>query len=244
MRKLALMLVVAVFFISAIAFGQSDMQQGPPGMQGGMRDRQFQGVAGTITEITKDGLTVKTVHGDVAKVKVSADTRFRRDRADAKLSDFKVGELVMVGGEQDKSGAWNARFVAMRSDFGGGEMRGGRMGGERPNPEDLGKTFIFGQLTKIEETKLTVHRPDGVDQVIEVDENTSFHNAHGESITLADFKVGDRVGGRGAIKNGVFVPTDFRQAPTHMGRGMMGPGGPPHDDSVPPPPSNNNLPKD
>lgn len=247
MRKMALMFV-PMFLTAVFAFCQPDAQQGPPpGMNGGMRGRQ--GVIGTITEITKDGLTVKTVHGDSAAVKVSSDTRFRRDRADAKLSDFKVGELIMVGGEQDKNGAWNARFIAMRSDFGEGEMRGGRFGGNRPDPADLGKTFVVGQLTKIEDTKLTIHRPDGVDQVVEVDESTSFRNAHGESITLADFKVGDRVGGRGAIKNGTFVASEFRQAPARMGRGM-GPGGPAangmppnHDGSAPPPPTNNSAPQ-
>ncbi len=31
----------------------------------------------------------------------------------------------------------------------------------------------------------------------------------GESITLADVKVGDSVVGRGALKNGVFVPTEL-----------------------------------
>jgi hypothetical protein len=32
-------------------------------------------------------------------------------------------------------------------------------------------------------------------------------NAGGESITLADVKVGDEVAGQGSLKNGVFVPT-------------------------------------
>jgi hypothetical protein len=35
-------------------------------------------------------------------------------------------------------------------------------------------------------------------------------NAGGESITFADVKVGDSVAGRGALKNGVFVPTELR----------------------------------
>ena len=33
--------------------------------------------------------------------------------------------------------------------------------------------------------------------------------AGGESITLADIKVGDTVAGQGALKNGVFVPTEL-----------------------------------
>ena len=43
------------------------------------------------------------------------------------------------------------------------------------------------------------------DQTIEVDENTSFRK-QGESITLPDIKVGDKVFGRGEMKNETFVP--------------------------------------
>ena len=84
--------------------------------------------------------------------------------------------------------------------------------------------------------KLTILRPDGVSQVIGVDEGTSFKrggrvlaeivngdvsgsspagrgsatgNSGGESITLADVKTGDSVAGRGILKNGVFVPTEL-----------------------------------
>jgi hypothetical protein len=100
--------------------------------------------------------------------------------------------------------------------------------------EDLGKVFITGKVTAIDDVKLTVMRPDGVSQVIEVDEGTSFKRggrgmasmmngsgpvgatggrpdvaAGAESITLADVKVGDTVVGPGALKNGVFVPTQL-----------------------------------
>jgi hypothetical protein len=73
-------------------------------------------------------------------------------------------------------------------------------------PDQLGKKFIIGEVTKIDGTKLTIKRPDGVEQTIEVDEDTSFRKRGNESVTLADIKVGDRVGGRGEIKNGTFVP--------------------------------------
>jgi hypothetical protein len=35
------------------------------------------------------------------------------------------------------------------------------------------------------------------------------NEASGESITLADVKVGDSVAGRGAVKNGLFVATEL-----------------------------------
>ena len=40
--------------------------------------------------------------------------------------------------------------------------------------EGLGKVYIAGTVTAIDELKLTVKRTDGVVQVIEVDEGTSF----------------------------------------------------------------------
>ena len=40
--------------------------------------------------------------------------------------------------------------------------------------EDLGKTYITGKVTAIDEVNLTIERPDGVSQKIMVDESTSF----------------------------------------------------------------------
>ncbi|HZS26333.1 MAG TPA: hypothetical protein VFB76_03820, partial [Candidatus Angelobacter sp.] len=68
--------------------------------------------------------------------------------------------------------------------------------------------FIAGEVKAINETKLTIARPDGQTQEIEVDENTSFRKGM-ESITLPDIKVGDFVRGRGELKNNVFVPKEL-----------------------------------
>jgi hypothetical protein len=110
--------------------------------------------------------------------------------------------------------------------------------------EDLGKAYIAGRVTAIDMDglKLTVMRPDGVSQVIGLDEGTSFKRggrgmaammsgsgevgsgevgrggegpggrvgSGGESITLADVKVGDSVAGRGTMKSGFFVPAELR----------------------------------
>ena len=163
--------------------------------------RQGQGVAGTIGEIKKDGFTVNTLQGKTVTVKVTSETRFRKDRQDAKLADFKPGDTVMVGGEPAGADAWTARFVASRQGGGEGDMQALR--------EGMGKQFIAGEVKAIDGTKLTIARPDGQTQTIEVDENTSFHKGR-DSITLPDIKVGDRVFGRGQLNSaGVFVPTTF-----------------------------------
>lgn len=158
-----------------------------------------QGVAGTIGEIKPDGFTVKTMEGKTVTVKVTGETRFRKDRQEAKFADFKPGDMVMVGGEPAGEDMWTARFVASRQGGGEGNMQAMR--------EGMGKQFIAGEVKAIDGTKLTIARPDGQTKTIEVDENTSFRKGR-ESITLPDIKVGDHVFGRGAVNSaGVFVPT-------------------------------------
>lgn len=190
-----LVLLLAVVAIGAVA------QHGPPpegapsdnerGARRGMQGFAGQGTAGNITAINGDTLTIKTMSG-TETIKTTADTMFRRNRENARLSDFKVGDTVFVAG--DKSGdTWTARIVAMRSGPG------------MFNPDDLGKKFIIGEVTKIDGTKITVKRPDNVEQTIEVDDDTSFRNTRRESVTLADIKVGDHIGGRGKLENGTFL---------------------------------------
>ena len=120
--------------------------------------------------------------------------------------------------------------------------------------ENLGKTYIMGKVTAIDldNAKMTVERPDKVAQTIGFDETTSFKRGHlggrggfgaggdttstptatSESITLADVKVGDQVGGQGSLKGGVFVPTQLTVATPGQGRrhaaeGAAPAGGPP-----------------
>jgi len=84
-----------------------------------------------------------------------------------------------------------------------------------------------------------VERPDHVAQTIGFDETTSFRKGGrgggrmggadapaaapaegGESITLADIKVGESVRGTGSVKGGTFVPTEL----VVMQRGPRGAG--------------------
>jgi hypothetical protein len=220
MRTKAMRVACVLMVLAVAAMAQDAPPQGGQASEGGrrMRNMEGRGTFGAITEIKGDTLTLQGREGKTETVKVSDATKYRREGQDAKFADFKVGDRVMVAGEQ-KDGVWIAEMV------GSGRPGGGGAGGGRGmmNPEDMGKKFIAGEITKIDETKLTVHRMDGQDQVIEVDETTSFRNNKRERITLADVKVGDKVMGRGEMKGETFVPTmlnvgDFPQ--------RIGPGGP------------------
>ncbi len=231
-RKLAVLLLLT----AAMAWAQSDpaapqdQQSSPQQQQGQWRGRgqrgNFQGTGGTITAIEGDAITIKNMDGKQATVKVTPETRYRRDRQESKLSDFKVGDMIMVRGEPSGENTWTAQGIMSNQSMAQGMMM---------MREEMGKKIIAGEVAKIDGTSLTINRPDGQTQVIQVDESTSFRNAKRESITLADIKVGDRVFGRGELKQGVFVPAVLNVgAPGEMR--MMRREGPGAPAQTPPPP--------
>ncbi len=194
---------------------QTDQPGNGPGMrEGGMRGRGFRGTAGEITAVNADGFTIKTMQGNSATVKVTSETKFLRNREPIKMSDLKVGDSIGVSGSPDANDptTWNANFIVDRTAQ------------AKEFKENLGKTIIAGEVKSIDGTNLTILRPDGVTQTISVDENTSFRKAR-ESVTLADIKPGDRVMGRGALKDGVFLASQLGVGgPGGMGMGMGGGG--------------------
>ena len=181
-------------------------RRGPGGPQG----QRFQGTGGTITSLDKDTMVLRGLEGKTITVRLTEATRYRRDQKDAKLADFKVGEAVVVRGTPAGENTWTAEVVAARPAM------------EARFREGLGKEFIVGEIKSIEGLKLTILRVDGQTQTIAVDENTSFQK-QGESITLADIKPGDRVFGRGALKDGTFVPAVLTVGDPRQGLRMGGP---------------------
>ena len=224
-------------------------------------------VRGTVTAATADHLTVKTEAGDLYSVAVTPNTQVRNGRDPMKYADIHVGDGVGAMGELDRP---NKTVHALALYVVSAEQL-------KKAREDMGKTYITGKVTAIDELKLTILRSDNVTQVIAVDEGTSFKRGGrgmqqafgggldglgagagggagryrqgagggaaaqgagpadpaGESITLADVKVGDLVAGRGALKSGVFIPTELnvadapvrgqRRRPTDGGDGAAAP---------------------
>jgi hypothetical protein len=216
--------LLALFLLGGIyAMAQSQIQvqerggNMPPG----------ENVAGKVTAVSKDSITISPMTGgEPVTIKVGESTRVMKERQPAKLEDIKVDETVFARGKLNGNtmeaavvGVVNPEMV-QRLQQGGGP--GGVGGGF--NREDLGKKFIVGEVKAINETKLTVARPDGQTQEIEVDENTSFRKGQ-ESITLPDIKVGDFVRGRGELKDNVFVPKELIVGRPQMRMMMGGAGG-------------------
>lgn len=232
MKKLfaASFLASALFCASA---QQVMMQGGGPGQGAGMMQMNAKNTTiGTITAISGDSLTVKTVWGKTVTVKTNAETRFNTTGGgmmmtrqqggpngqtttttsgtpapaappveNGKISDFKVGDPVIVRGDVEGDSIANAKGV----------MKGNQMMVDMLERQaaEMGKTIVAGEIKSIDETKLTINRVDGVTSTIEVDENTSFMRGR-ENITLADFKVGDNIMAQGEVKNGTFMVKSLR----------------------------------
>lgn len=214
--------------------GSSAQEEGRGRFPGG------QMVRGVVTEVSAEALTVKSERGEVYRIVTTTNTRLMKDRQPVKMADIKPGDGVGAAGVMDAPNKTVHAAFVMVADA---EQ-------VKKAQADLGKTYIAGKVTAMDDVKLTVQRPDGVSQVIQVDEGTSFRRGRGrgvsgmggafgdtsagtvgqpsggaaaagaESITLADIKVGDGVVGRGALKNGVFVPTELGvMDPAAGGRG-------------------------
>jgi hypothetical protein len=218
----------AVLFAGLVAGAQDappPQGQGGPGGRGGRAGGGMMmmggGNAGQITAISGDVITLKTTTGSEVTLKTTADTRvIGKDRQMIAVKDLKVGDYIGAGGPPGGD-ASQPRFIRVLD-----EQDIKRLQEFEAN---LGKTVIAGEVKAINDTKLTIARPDGQTQDIELDEGTSLKRGRDESITLADVKVGDRVMGQGAVKNGVFVPAELHVMTPGMrrergqGGGQQGP---------------------
>jgi hypothetical protein len=183
----------------------------------------MQRVGGTITAVSDTAVTVKAEDGTIYQVTTTPNTRVMKGQGvTVKVADLKVGDGVTAAGNMDAPNkTLHAAFVMAVDAEQLKKLR-----------ENLGKTYIAGKVTAIDadNAKMTVLRQDGVSQVIGFDETTSFKRGGrlgrgggmvaggtpnvpvegGESITLADIKVGDTVNApQGSLKNGVFVPAQL-----------------------------------
>ena len=226
-----------VMLLLALGLGVAAAQdEAGPQRGGGFAGGQM--IRGIVTAASGDKLTLKTEQGEQYQVVTTTNTRIMKDRQPVKLAEIPVGAGVGAVGLLDAPTRTVHAMMVMVIDP--EQVKKAR--------EGMGKVYIAGKITKMDETKLTVLRSDGVTQTIEVDETTSFKRGGrgmrmamdggpmptpsfgsgdggaprtappAESITLMDLKVGDTVVGQGALKNGVFVPKDLSVVPPGAGR--------------------------
>lgn len=191
------------WFVPAVMYAQAPPspdavppagQEAPErGIRGGQRGA---GLVGKITSLQNGSMVIAKPDGQSVTVKWTDKTEFRRAREAAKLSDFKVGDGVLVRGEENDDHSWTARVIALPPADGRGG--GGPVG-------EMGKDFVVGEVKSIDAPNLTILRTDKVTQTIELTEESSLRKGQ-DSITMADIQPGDHVLVRGGMQGKVFVP--------------------------------------
>jgi hypothetical protein len=156
-------------------------------------------VFGRIAAIQDGAIRITKLDGSEQTVKVTPKTEFRKDREPAKLKDFKVGDGVVVRGDENADLSITAQMVVGRNG-------NGPNGPNRQNPVGtLGKDFVVGEVKAIDPPSITVMRTDNVKQTFELNEDTSLRKGR-DSVTMADVQVGDHIFARGALQDNQFVP--------------------------------------
>ena len=153
---------------------------------------------GKIAAVLEGALEVENPNGERVVVKLTRETEFRKDRQAAKRSDFKVGDVIVVRGQENPDHTWTAQTIGARSA--NGEGRGPNM-----QAGTLGKDYVVGAVKSVDAPKISVLRSDNVAQTMELNEDTSLRKGR-DAITMADVQVGDHLFARGAVEGKVFVP--------------------------------------
>lgn len=143
-------------------------------------DRLFP-IAGTLTEIDGDTLTVETRGGQLSTVHVDDGTEYRvRGCEEPGLDDLEVGMKVIARGTLNVDGSLQAQVV----------------GAAEAGPR---KARLRGEIVLIVGDTFTV-RAEKREIVVHTDEATEFRVPGVEHPTIADLKVGDKVAGQGVVE--------------------------------------------
>jgi preprotein translocase subunit YajC len=259
---LVIYFLLAVMRVAAQPPREAPPAQNPPATQGagsaqapGRGGDRRPGLFGKLTAVHDQSIEITREDGSVATVKIGGSTQFRKDGGAAKLSDFKVGDVVFVRGAENPDHTWNAEVIGMRA--GGGQGGGAGAGGARGGPGGgagggmrpagvLGQDYIFGEVKAVDAPKLTILRPDNVTQTVELNEDTSLRKGR-DSVTMADIQAGDHIMVRGGMVNNVFQPKSVMViGPEQWKRmqelGMPG-GAPPTNPQPANPPKDNSQPQ-
>ena len=71
-------------------------------------------VFGKITALADRWIEITNVYGEKVTIKLTDKTEFRKDRQAAKRTDFKVGDVILVRGEENADHSWTAQVIAAR----------------------------------------------------------------------------------------------------------------------------------
>ena len=191
----SVLLMMFALFAAVPARAQDDEDQGWAQFS---RENTLRGTVVSAAPAGKnDGsFTVKTDGGQQWKVLYGVNTRLMRGRDQVRAKEIQTGDMVFAAGNVDAKKMTVGAAILI--DVPAEDVRRAR--------EGLGKTWSAGKITAIAGTRIQVHRLDGVEQEIAVDENTSFREKR-DSVTLADLRPGEGYRAEGRVMNGTFTAT-------------------------------------
>jgi hypothetical protein len=128
-------------------------------------------VAGTVTAIGTDSITVKTRDGSTKTISLTGATTFKLGRTDGKKADVKVGSVVVAAGTAGPGDAFTAKTVRI-------QVRLARIGGE---------------VTATTKDTITVKQRDGKTATIKIGPDTKIAVRGDTTPTLAEIATGMRV---------------------------------------------------
>src|SRR5258706_13531177 len=114
---------------------------------------------GKITAIHNSSFEISNPNGETLTVKLTPQTEFRKDREAAKRSDFKVGDVIAVRGQENPDHTWTAQASGAPSANGDGR-------GPNLQQRSLGKDYVAGEVKSVDAPKISVVRTDKVTQTI------------------------------------------------------------------------------
>jgi hypothetical protein len=126
-------------------------------------------VAGTVTAVTGDGITVTTRDGSSRTITTTSSTTYRLGGAAASRSDVTIGSTILAAGTEGSGNAFTATSVTIKAP---------RVG---------------GTVTAVSASTITVQRRDGTTQTIKVDADTTYRVAGVTDADLGDIAVGMRL---------------------------------------------------
>jgi hypothetical protein len=191
-------------------------------------------VRGTVTAATTDHLTIKTEAGDVYDVVLTPNTQVRKGREPMKAADIHSGDAIGAMGEMDPAKKTvhalmvmvvDAEQVKKAREAMGKTMIAGTVTAIDELKITIKRTDDVVQTIMVDEDTSFRKGGRGMGMALGADgmgggfgggrgqrqgaAPAATSAADGESVTLADIKVGNVIAGPGAIKNGIFVPTQL-----------------------------------
>ena len=123
-------------------------------------------VAGTVTAVGSDTITITLRDGTSQTLKTSASTTYHLEDGTGTRADVSVGATIVATGEKASDGSLDASSVWVRLPH------------------------VVGTVTSTTSSSVTIKRPDGTTLTIHVDANTTIRVAGVDSAKLSDLKTG------------------------------------------------------